>query len=245
MSNAHPRVPAASTVDFVGVERHIQMNHCREPSCPNFGVPARHEHGRPGPSADRDMRYKVHSTKKGQVPSIRCNSCKDNPPMKSNAAIAAEIGRLIECGGFRSPEETLACRNVECANQSKPIAAHPREYRRRGVAPNGGGRYYQCCECGRKMLASDPDRLHRANRELAADVFSRIANKSPVRGVGRGARLGSVSSYYEILDFIHRRCRRYSGTVDRALMDGALRLPTRHVCGKRRPGIHDQLGVAP
>ena len=227
MSNAHPRVPAASTVDFFGVERHIQMNHCREPSCPNFGVPARYEHGRPGPSADRDMRYKVHSTKKGQVPSIRCTSCRDNPPMKSNAAIAAEIGRLIECGGFRSPEETLACRNVECVNQSKPIAAHPQEYRKRGTAPNRGGQYFQCCGCGRKVLASDPDRLHRANRKLAADVFSRIANKSPVRGVGRGARLGSVSSYYEILDFIHRRCRRHSGAMDRALMDGALRLPTR------------------
>ena len=35
----------------------------------------------------------------------------------------------------------------------------------------------------------------------------------------------SNGGYYTILDFIHSRCRSHSGVIDRALMDGRLRLP--------------------
>ena len=41
----------------------------------------------------------------------------------------------------------------------------------------------------------------------------------------RGARLPSAQRYYQTLDFIFRRCREFSGRVDRALADGRLRLP--------------------
>ena len=68
-------------------------------------------------------------------------------------------------------------------------------------------------------------RLHNLNRRFAVDVFSRVANKSPVRGTVRGARLKSTQAYYQILDFIYRRCQTYSGGVDRALIEGRLRLP--------------------
>ena len=68
-------------------------------------------------------------------------------------------------------------------------------------------------------------RLHDNSRRYAVDILSRIANKSSVRGSVRGATLKSFDSYYPILDFIYRRCRAYSGRVDRALMDGRLKLP--------------------
>ena len=35
----------------------------------------------------------------------------------------------------------------------------------------------------------------------------------------------STRAYYSILEFIHDRCQAYSGAVDRAMMDGKLRLP--------------------
>ena len=56
-------------------------------------------------------------------------------------------------------------------------------------------------------------------------MFSRIANKSPIRCAVRGARLKSTSTYYRILDFIHARCRVFSGTMDRAMIEGKVRLP--------------------
>ena len=34
-----------------------------------------------------------------------------------------------------------------------------------------------------------------------------------------------MQDYYPIVDFLHRRCRAYSGRIDRALIDGRLTLP--------------------
>jgi hypothetical protein len=42
-------------------------------------------------------------------------------------------------------------------------------------------------------------------------VLSRIANKSPVRGTGRGVRLKSMKAYYPIADFIYSRYGACSG----------------------------------
>ena len=225
MPKSRPRVPLPATVVLPGAERTIQVNHCKMPDCSNFGVPARTKHAKPGPSKGRDPHYKVHSTKRGTVPSIRCKACKDNPPVKSNDCIVQEIDRLAEEGGIWTLLESVSCRNEDCDNHSLPIAFYPDEYRKRGKPKSGNGHYYQCKRCGRRMLVSDPIRLHDNNRRYAVDLLGRIANKAPVRGSYRGARLNSPQAYYDILNFIHRRCRDYSGTVDRALIDGRLRLP--------------------
>ena len=224
MPKQRPRVPPPATFILPGSERTIQINHCKMPSCANFGVPARSQPGKTGPSPDRDQHYKVHSTSKGTVPSIRCKACKDNPPVKSNASIVREIERLSEESGIWTVEESKGCGNAECENHPRPIAFYRQEYRKFGKS-KCGGQYYECRRCRRRTLISDPVRLHDHNRRYAVDVFSRISNKSPVRCTVRGARLKSNQAYYQILDFIHRRCRAYSGRVDRALIDGRLTLP--------------------
>ncbi len=195
------------------------------PGCENFGVPARWQPSKPGPSADRDMAYKVHSTAKGKIPAIRCKACLDMPPIKSNDAIAREVERLAMESGIWLLEERTACGNPECPNHERPVGFHPDEYRKRGRPKSGRGRYYQCRRCGRRTLASDPTRLHDRNRRHAADLLGRIANKSPVRGSYRGAGLKFLRDYYQIVDFLHGRCRAYSGAIDRALIDGRLKLP--------------------
>ena len=221
-----PRVPVPAAFDLFGDVRVIQVNHCRMPSCENFGKPARHQPQKPGPSPDRDMRYKVHSTNKGQSPSLKCKSCGENPPLKSNECIAREIARLMGAGGLLTPEETAWCPNAECENHLRPVADLGRKgYRRHGRAGRGRGARYMCKACGRGFSAGRPARLHDRNRRLAADVFSRVANKSPARRSIHGAGLRSADSYYAVLRFIHDRCRAHSGAVDRALIDGRLRLP--------------------
>ena len=67
---------------------------------------------------------------------------------------------------------------------------------------------YRCKACLRNVAVSrKAPRIHARNQSLAADVFSRVANKSPVRRTVEGAGLRSHADYYTILDFIHRRCR--------------------------------------
>ena len=151
--------------------------------------------------------------------------CNESPPLKSNACIVAELERLADAGGLWRLEETASCRNPECGNHGRSIARHPEAYIRRGRPASGNGQYFQCRAYGRRRLVSHPVRLHAEHQTLAADVLSRIANKSPVRGTGRGVRLRSMKTYYPIVDFIYSRCRAYSGAVDRALIDGTLRLP--------------------
>ena len=220
-----PRVPVPVEVDIAGVQRTLQVNHCRSPHCENYGLPARTDAVRPGPSSDRDPGYKVHSTSRGTVPSIRCKACQDNPPMKSNAGIAAEVRRMVESGGALTVEEVLACKNADCAAHGRPIASFRKAYRKKGRTSYGAQRW-QCCLCGGTLVANPRStRLRDGNRRLAADVFSRIANKAPVRGTARGAKLKSNTGYYTILDFIHARCRSHNGAIDRGLMDGRLRLP--------------------
>ena len=217
-----PRAPLAAEVDLFGQSEAIQVNHCRMPGCGNFGVPARTEHGKTGPSADRDPNYVVTGTNKGTIPALRCKSCGEKPAMKSNAGVAAEVRRIS--AGMLRLDESAACPNPECGSRGRPVAAHPGGYRKQGRSASGGQRML-CRVCGRRFTLSSPVRLGADARAAAADAFSRIANKSPVRCVVRGARLPSALRYYQTLDFIFRRCREFSGRVDRALADGRLRLP--------------------
>ena len=194
------------------------------PLCENYGVPARHQKSKPGPSAGRDPAYRVHSTKQGQVPTILCKACNENPPIKSNASIVAEINRLKDFGGLLSAAEEVGCVNPGCNNYELSPVDAPKQYRRRGTTSKGLIRY-QCKSCGGYFRQRRRVSLDLNKQRQAADVFSRIANKSPVRGTIRGSRLASSESYYRILDFIQDRCRAFSGKVDRALIDGRLQLP--------------------
>ena len=218
-----PRVPLPAVIKLPGAERTIQVNHCKMPACENFGVPARTEPITYGPSGQRDTAYTLRHS--GGLPGIRCKACEDRPPIKSNAAIASEVDRLTRDSGIWRLEEITGCGDAECENHVRPIAFHPDGYRKRGKPKSGQGQYYQCKSCGRRSLVSDPVRLRDFNRRHAADMLGRIANKSPVRGSSRGAGLPSMQNYYQIVDFLHRRCRAYSGAVDRAFIDGRLSLP--------------------
>lgn len=106
-----PRAPLAAEIDLFGESEAVQVNHCRMPGCSNFGVPALTEHGKTGPSADRDPNYVVTGTNKGIIPAPRCKSCGEKPAMKSNAGVAADFGcdaadrrgRVLQEPGVRQP----------------------------------------------------------------------------------------------------------------------------------------------
>ena len=217
-----PRAPLSAEIDLFGESEAIQVNHCRMPGCGNFGVPARTEHGKTGPSADRDPNYVVTGTNKGMIPALRCKSCGEKPAMKSNAGVAAEVRRIS--AAMVRLDEAASCRSPECANHGRSVATHPLGYRKQGHGASYSQRML-CRACGRRFTLSSPVCLGAAARAAAADAFSRIAHKSPVRSVVRGTRLPSAQGYYQTLDFIFRRCREFSGQVDRALADGRLRLP--------------------
>ncbi len=218
------RVPEIANVRILGDVFLIQTNHCRTPGCANFGVPARTRPGKTGPSRDRDPQYAVISTSKGQEPALRCKACNGKGAIRSNAAIAEEVERIA--GYARPLEYRFACKTGGCANFGLSIGEHRHLYVKRGYYKTPENRYYQCKGCLRRVLVSHKARrIQSGNQALAADVFSRVANKSPVRRTVVGAGLKSCRDYYRIFDFIHRRCREVNGAVTRAFLNGARRLP--------------------
>ena len=218
------RVPETASARILGEPFGIQVNHCRTPGCANFGLPARTDPGKPGPSKDRDLRYKVNSTAKGREPAIECKACRGKGGIRSNAAIAEEVERIADYA--RPLEYRFACKTEGCANEGLSIGEHRHLYVKRGAYRTPVNCYYQCKACLRRILVSHKaSRLHARNRGRAVDVFSRLANKSPMRRTVVGAGLGSCRDYYSILDFIHRRCCDLNGSVTRAFLTGARRLP--------------------
>ena len=218
------RVPETANARILGDMFPIQTNHCRTPGCANFGVPARTKRGKTGPSQDRDLRYKLNSTAKGQEPAIECKACKGKGAIRSNAAIAEEVERIVDYA--RPLEHRVACNTRGCANFGLSIGEHRHLYVRHGYYKTPENRYYQCKGCLRRVLVSHKvPRIQAGNQALAADVFSRVANKSPMRRTVAGAGLSGNSAYYRILDFIHRRCREMNGAVTRSFLTGERRLP--------------------
>ena len=179
--------------------------------------------GKRGPSRERDPAYKIHSTKKGQVPSLRCVECKENPPIKSNASIAEEITRLIGVDGLRSIEERTACKTDGCPNRGRSVADHPASTASGACRGAAGG----TTSASRVATACWPRRRSGCTRATKAWRSTSSPGSPTSRRAGhrQGARLSSTSAYYRILDFIHRRCLALSVGVDRALFDGRLRLP--------------------
>ena len=91
----------------------IQVNHCKSPTCRNFGVPPKLESRRGGASTGRTHGpgdYSVVATGKAQ-PALKCLLCGEIFPMHSNLAIAEELLRISDYLEPMVPR----CPNLDCA----------------------------------------------------------------------------------------------------------------------------------
>jgi len=201
----------------------LQINFCKNPQCVNFGITAKEEPVKPGPSPHRDLHYKVTNTAKGRIPALLCKSCNEKIPIKSNTGISAEFERITQL--ILTATEKLSCKTASCPNTGYSVAIHPERYSKAGFHSITGEQLYLCKACKKRLLVSEPVRIHQKTRHLASDLFSRVVNKSPVRGTVRGMGIKSTDSYYAILDFISRRCDQLSGMFDRRMIDGEVSLP--------------------
>ena len=94
----------------------LQYNACKNPKCPQFGLPATTTQGSGNGAAGP---YSIASGGKG-YPLLKCSACGETPPLKSNKGIAEEVERLsaylkpelIFCPNDKPNKETgELCRN--------------------------------------------------------------------------------------------------------------------------------------
>lgn len=200
-SLAEPRIPQP--------HGGIQYNFCKNPKCSNYGV-------EPSNSTLKWQKgsgnYTIASGGKG-FPLLRCNSCGETPPLKSNLGIAEEIERISAY--LDSGKNGLTCPNESCSNHSVPVGTK-KAYRSFGTAASGAKRF-QCATCGKTFSTPKPTKgQHETHRNI--EIFTLLANKVPLSRIINITGI-SWAVLYNRIDFIHRQCLAFAANREKRLKD--------------------------
>lgn len=208
----------------------IQVNHCKNPRCANFGVPPKAEvpppsRGRRSPKAAPMGPGDYLDTVVSGQPWLKCQLCKESIPLQSNLAIAEELLRISAYLEPTGPE----CPNTECPDAAKPSAS--KVFARFGVNAHGTPRY-RCGACHKVFAFGGKSTKRQRKTHVNRDVFEHLVNSVPLRRVIKLLKI-TPDTLYTKLDFIHRQCQIFAGARERTLLD-------RHDLGKRYLSVDRQ-----
>jgi len=193
----------------------IQVNFCKNPRCPNYGVPALDRVSRTRITADSvHDHYELDRGTHPPVPLLHCQLCKEEPPIKSNQAIAEERARLLTSLQQR-PDPT--CPNPVCAHHSIPITGGTGYYQSFGKSPSGSRRY-RCKACTKTFsvgMATVRQRAPHKNRT----IFSLLVNKAPFRRICEVANIAPPALYGKTR-FLAAQCQAFVADREHRLLDG-------------------------
>lgn len=184
----------------------INVNHCKSPTCPNFGQP---------PSSIRPYRRKGTAPAPGDYtltglgkanPALKCAFCGEVAPIRSNTAIAEEVWRQIGHILSADPPQAVACphcTSADCTIWGKTAS---------------GTQRYRCKDCCR-TFSGKPKAIARQRRsEKNRDIFMMLVNKTPLSRIEEVTGVG-IQTIYNRLDFIYRQCKAFSGAREKRLLE--------------------------
>jgi hypothetical protein len=195
----------------------LQVNFCKTPACPNFGVPALVENRKPGrPRKDQPGSDSTYTKQPnwGTNPALRCTLCGRSFALKSNVGISEEMSRL-----FNFRPQPLTCRNKDCANyQSVSVEAGPDFYYQHGPAANGSPRF-RCRLCKRTVAVptNTISKQHQSHKNRR--LFDLLVGKMPMRQICRHLGI-SDATLYDKIDFLYKRCVSFLWDRERKLHEG-------------------------
>jgi len=199
-----PRIPSAVSG--------IQYNFCKNPTCVNYGVEPKIN----AKKTDHDF-YTLVGGGKG-FPLLKCRSCGETPPLKSNAGVVEELARIAS---YLEPKPTPSCPDPLCENHGVPLGTK-RAYQSFGEN-RGGSKRYRCGKCRVTFSIPTPARYQHETHHNQA-IFKMLVNKVPFARIV--SMLGiSWEVFYHRLDFIHRQCLAFAADRERNLKD----LPIRRI----------------
>ncbi len=191
------------------------MNFCKNPRCPNYGVPALAWVSRtPIAFGAIHDHYELDRATPPSVPLLHCQFCREEPPIKSNRAIAEEQRRLLACLQLRPAP---ACPTLGCAHGSVPITRGPGHYQSFGRSHSGSQRY-RCKACHKTFsvgMATVRQRAPHKNRT----IFSLLVNKAPLRRICEVASIAPPALYGKVR-FLATQCQAFIAERERRLLDG-------------------------
>ena len=187
----------------------LQVNACRTPGCPNFGVEALAQVDKGRPKKDGTSRrddYKANGDDGNTADQkLFCKACRKAAPIKSNRAIAEELRRI---SSYLDPIPEPGCPTAGCENERVGVFAGRQAYRRKAKLKTSDRLI--CKTCGAEFsVATKP--FHRQHKpHLNRSVFVEIVTKKSVRGIGKVTEL-NPKAIYDKVDFIYEQCRRFVG----------------------------------
>lgn len=190
----------------------LSVNHCKSPTCANFGIPERPFRVRRTPGAPSEPGdYTLVAAGAGK-PVLKCALCGESTPLRSNQGVHEELERLA---GYLLPPGALSCPTPTCAAKATSTAEPSELYVQFGKTAAGTPRY-RCRSCRKTFSgAGRPakrQRMPHKNRE----VFALLINKVPLRRMAEVTGL-SPQTLYDKFAFIHRQCLAFAASRERQL----------------------------
>ena len=189
----------------------IQVNFCKNPICDNYGVAAAPFSSK-GRGSKKDVYTVVASGK--NVPVLKCHSCGEYPPLKSNTAIQEELTRL---SSYLAPGSQPSCPNQNCENSTIGISADSACYTSFGKTKSGSKRY-RCKVCS-KTFSVGVSTLRQKQPHKNRLVFTLLMNKMPLRRICETADL-QMPSVYAKIDFLRNQCLAFVRHREQRLLNG-------------------------
>lgn len=203
----------------------IQVNFCKDPKCPNFGIPAKENiKGLSLPDETCPVAGKRHrdgymistrsSAAKNGSKTLQCNFCKDAPPMKSNKGIHEEYARMAK---YLAPvvKQEPSCLNSECPNHLVALSAGTGCYIKRGISGAKSQRYL-CKGCGKTFSEQTVATVKQRRSDVNGLIFKLLVNKMPFQRVCEVAEV-NIRTLYDKIDFIYGQCLAFAASYERTL----------------------------
>ena len=199
-----------------GFEFLVQVNFCKNPKCPNFGIPpslpkgAHRSKAAPGTPG---VEYTLSSpSRRGARAALqlRCDLCRETPPIKNNEGLAQVLNSM---SAHTEPPPPVSCPKEDCPNHGVPFSKAL--YISYGHNTQGSKRW-KCRACGKTFSVPTRSTIRQRVPHKNSLIFRLLVNKSPIQRICEIADI-APKTFYDRLDFIHKRSLAFSGKFDRQI----------------------------
>jgi DNA polymerase III epsilon subunit-like protein/transposase-like protein len=203
----------------------IQVNFCKTPGCPNYGIPSivtKRPRGRPPKDAPPRDGYTLFTGEESDSDIIlhQCEICGEKFPIKSNQGIHEELSRIQgTLSALPTPKE-YTCTNPECGSyQTVSIEAGSKYYYKHSTGKNGVARY-KCRLCGKTFTVSF--RTNFTKRQQSSHKNRRfielLLGKMPIQRIIEHLDL-SPKTVYDKINFLYEQSSKFAYQRERKLID--------------------------
>jgi len=187
----------------------LQVNACRTPGCPNFGVEALSKLDQGRPKKDGTSRrdgYQANGDDGNTADqNLFCKTGRKSAPIKSNRAISEEMRRI---SSYLDPLPEPSCPTGGCENACVGVFTKRDAYVRKAKLKTSGRLICRKCRAEFSVPTRSFHGQHKPH--LNRSVFVEMVTKKSVRGIGKVTEL-SPKAIYDKVDFIYEQCRRFVG----------------------------------